>query len=344
MPWVDKDKWTIASDAIGRRSGKTQRGGNGDHVTPGGYYADYGNFPTGTPELPNGARQPDVDVPNLYFFHNAGILPHARNKAWSQLVQKVRSGPASLGVAIAEARESLAMITARFSQLYRGYRNLRRGNFRGFLHTFGIGPKRKHRKKIRNTVSEVSSLWLEYSFGWAPLFKDIYDGCHAMGSPIPSGKFSGSGMEDYSHDSSSESFSTRGICKMGAKVSIDNPNAYLAQQLGLANPLQIAWELVPFSFVVDWVFDVGSFLGALTDLFGCVVQDGYTTYFAKATVTCYWDRYTTNPKVLSGRVAYVRRNLGLELPVPNTDILSNLGSSIKRAANAAALLGQFMAK
>jgi hypothetical protein len=35
-------------------------------------------------------------------------------------------------------------------------------------------------------------------------------------------------------------------------------------QIGLANPLSIAWEVVPFSFVVDWGLPIGNVLEALT--------------------------------------------------------------------------------
>ena len=37
----------------------------------------------------------------------------------------------------------------------------------------------------------------------------------------------------------------------------------LARRFGVDNPLAIIWENVPFSFVLDWVVDIGGFLGAL---------------------------------------------------------------------------------
>lgn len=353
MPWVDKDKWSIAIDAAGRRSGKTQIGYPGNRVTPNGYFGVHARFGTRTPELPNGARQPDVDAPNLLFFHYATTdvpFPKARNQAWGKLVNKVRQGPASLGVAFAEMRESLSMIANRFSQLYGGYRDLRRGKFRSFLKRFGIHAKRKHRNLVKSKVRDASNLWLEYSFGWEPLCRDIYDGLTAMGQPVPGGRFRGKGKELYERDNDHEEFSTNGRCLMGAYVSIENPNLYLAQQMGVANPLQIVWELVPFSFVADWVFDVGSCLEGLTDFFGCKIEHPYTTYSASANVTAKWKfEDEDNPgeylfQILSGPCAIVHRKLGLDFPLPNFSISANLGKSLKRAANAASLLGQLMTK
>jgi hypothetical protein len=36
----------------------------------------------------------------------------------------------------------------------------------------------------------------------------------------------------------------------------------VARSLGMVDPLQVAWEIVPYSFVVDWFLPVGSFLSA----------------------------------------------------------------------------------
>lgn len=46
-------------------------------------------------------------------------------------------------------------------------------------------------------------------------------------------------------------------------------------QCGISNPLLLGWELIPYSFVVDWLFPVGEYLSALDALNGtsdlCVV-------------------------------------------------------------------------
>ena len=49
------------------------------------------------------------------------------------------------------------------------------------------------------------------------------------------------------------------------------------QQLGFANPVGIAWELIPLSFVADWAFNIGSYLDLQTSLWGLKVLDaGYS--------------------------------------------------------------------
>lgn len=357
MSWVNKNEWNAPTPGMGRVNGKRQAGTSGDHVTPNAYTAIYGKgFNTNPPPLPNGARQPNFSLVGTTmanaFFASSVPFPAARNKAWNKFINDVRSGPASLGVAFAESSEALGMIISRCSQLYRGYRNLRHGNFRGFLRTFGIGAKRKHRNKIRNKVSEASSLWLEYSFGWSPLMQDIHDGFSALGQPVPGGPCQGKGSEDWTynyrpHNGSGERWNTRGRCRIRADVYVTNPNLYALQQMGLANPAQIVWELVPFSFVVDWVFDVGTCLGALTDLLGCTVLHPTTTYSvvrSSLEVRWYWDDPPQREYLVQGTVSMVRRKTSLDYPLPNISFHANIGQSIKRAANAASLLGQILTK
>jgi hypothetical protein len=53
-----------------------------------------------------------------------------------------------------------------------------------------------------------------------------------------------------------------GIRAVTIGVKIQIPESDLARWTSL-NPVSIAWELVPFSFVVDWVFNVGGYLNNL---------------------------------------------------------------------------------
>ena len=46
-------------------------------------------------------------------------------------------------------------------------------------------------------------------------------------------------------------------------------------QLGIDNPLEVVWELIPLSFVADWFIPVGEFLRSLTATNGLVFHSGY---------------------------------------------------------------------
>lgn len=241
------------------------------------------------------------------------------------------------------------MIGSRVSQLYRGYKALRRGRFRKFLQIFGMQPKRAHRRLRRNRVKDASDLWLEYSFGWSPLLGDIYNAANAMSQPVPAGRCSGRGIEryDYYQSPTAQSLTQQLYgtvkCRQVADVYVTNPNLYLLQHVGLANPFLVVWEIIPWSFMVDWVFDVSTFLESFTDLLGCTIKNASFVAFGKwyGTVTWRWTdgRLFTN----KGYAWAVRRQTGVINPMPNLSWRANIGRSLKRAANAAALLGQLMA-
>lgn len=72
-----------------------------------------------------------------------------------------------------------------------------------------------------------------------------------------------------------------------AQIRLDfahtSPSLSTAQQLGLTNPAQLAWELVPFSFVVDWFIPVGDFFAQLDATLGWSYRGG--TYSEKSVRT-----------------------------------------------------------
>lgn len=334
-----------------KRKGYRKVGWTGNHVTPTQYVGYGGSLSPRTFFPPSGAWLPNYGLPtgaiDPNFIGESTPFPHAMNRAWSRFVQKVRTDPAELGTFLAEGREGLEMVARRATGCYRAYRDLRRGDLYGALRNLDLLPDRKtarNQNALKRGIKTASDLWLEYSFGWKPMFGDIYDGCKAITQPVPGGPVSGSGSESYYYNTYQEyglreEWRGKGVCKVGADVFVSNPNLYLLQQMGVANPIEVAWELVPFSFVVDWVFDVGSCLGSITDLLGCDVQNAYHTSFLRATGTMWW-----YPGYQSwGSIWGVRRNTGLPLILPNANIKANLGLSLNRAANAVSLLGQILA-
>jgi hypothetical protein len=66
---------------------------------------------------------------------------------------------------------------------------------------------------------------------------------------------------------------------MGAEFTVNNPNTLLMNQMGFINPASIAWEAVPFSFVVDWFANVGQVLNSATDFVGLSMKNPFTTKF-----------------------------------------------------------------
>lgn len=67
---------------------------------------------------------------------------------------------------------------------------------------------------------------------------------------------------------------------------IEDPNVAWASSLGLLNPAVLAWESVPFSFVIDWFLPVGNFLQSLSTPLGVKFLSGTQTSVAEGTGKC----------------------------------------------------------
>jgi hypothetical protein len=67
-------------------------------------------------------------------------------------------------------------------------------------------------------------------------------------------------------------------CKIGLTYRLDSADRALLAQTGIDNPALLAWELLPYSFVVDWFLPVGNYLQSLTDFAGFTFVDGWVSY------------------------------------------------------------------
>lgn len=80
------------------------------------------------------------------------------------------------------------------------------------------------------------------------------------------------------------------VVKGWAHAKISDPNLRYVHHLGL-NPLSVAWELLPGSFIADWALNVGSWLNNLSSTLGLSIRDGGigTSIAVKGTTTQYHD-------------------------------------------------------
>lgn len=207
------------------------------------------------------------------------------NIALAKFNGKLNKGAASLGVTLGSWAQSVGMITHRSKQIAAifgliEYRLLNRRPPR----------KRKgNRPTWRDTARTRAGDILEWNFGWVPLAQDIHDALEVMVSVPDPQWVRGSHtavVEQYTvnpppswepsyRDTIRWSGSAR--CTIAAKATIDNPNAYLANKLGLINPAAVAWDLVPWSFVVNQFVNMNQIISGLTDHIGLSFSNSSTT-------------------------------------------------------------------
>lgn len=259
----------------------------------------------------------------------------AKNKAYSELVANL--GDASLwAVNLAEHRQSYLMVAKRAVQITRFARALHRFDFPEAARLLSVGIPRG----LRANSKWFANNWLEYHFGWEPLVKDIGAAIETLQNPIPPKRIKGRGSFKSKTYIDTGSFGSKGYrvidakCRMQADVRVTNPNLHLASQLGFVNPLAVAWELVPFSFVVDWFVNVGQCLASFTDFAGVSLENPMTTTFQVGNEDARWYTGWVNRY----RSVYVQR--ATTISGPSLHARPWKGVSPVRAATAISLLVQ----
>jgi hypothetical protein len=273
---------------------------------------------------------------------------------WAKAYEKLRGriySSASLGVDFAEYRQSLQMLERSVDTLVRFTRAVRRLDFltaAAILRGHVVPPKVNRRRAW-------ASNWLEYHFGWEPLVRDIYDSIEVLHNPIKSftatkGTAFDMKAGSYRDDNGSVIDSGRWVCylrcKQGATVrSIQSGTLHSLEQFGLLNPLSIAWELVPFSFVVDWFVNVGDVLRSYSDFAGMTLEKQYRTRIFET-----WERGEINPDVGFSGIPRKYSSYGLAIDRatsifgPTLSVKSMRLPSKERALTAVSLLVQQFGK
>jgi hypothetical protein len=267
------------------------------------------------------------------------------NKCYSRFVDKV-STASQWAVNMAEREEAIKMVASRAGQVLKSFNALRKGRIVDAAKHLGISRKTLSRRGINQRWSrpkEASSLWLEFHFGWSPLLQDIHQAVDLLAKPLPVQKVTASASRsEHCQESPKEyQWATSGgrkhVCRMGAEISVSNPNLYYANQLGLLNPASFAWELIPFSFVVDWFTSVGQVLNSLTDFVGLELKNAYTTIYYTGSLISVYRQYGGDTTTTSFGVR-CRRTLGISRPMLAVNHVRGL--SLTRGVTAISLVVQ----
>jgi hypothetical protein len=121
-------------------------------------------------------------------------------------------------------------------------------------------------------------------------------------------------------------------------------------QFGLANPLSLAWEILPYSFVVDWMLPIGPWLSNLDYTNGLSFDHGWINYKANdevkgelvnySSVVDGWTRNWTNGNSSGTAMVFHRDALG-DFPSPPLPRLKNPFSPIHVSEALSLLAGAF---
>lgn len=209
---------------------------------------------------------------------NDGKFQNAHDESVVKALNNLAQAKAQLGAELAMIRQTADMFADNASKLANALIQLKRGRWRGLHNTLGFSRRRNL------TGKSVSDAWLEAQYGWLPLMGSIRDTQSLLHSMLDkpkllhgrgTGKYEGGRAGSYDWYDYSEKYDGR--VRTHLTASVDSSAWHNLDSAGLINPLSIAWELVPWSFAIDWFVPVGATLEALTATAGLSFVRGYQT-------------------------------------------------------------------
>lgn len=239
---------------------------------------------------------------------SGGTLPHSfltmvTGPLDAQAANKARlnlhEGRVNLAQAFAERKQIANMFSSTVRRLCAAFRSVKRGNPKEALATLGQ-PFTNPRRYGKGAAQD----FLAMQFGWKPLMSDLYNVFQALGPA--DGRLLLQGVGRHGDMINSKSFAPSGTPSLRRDVvryretsatvkttldfAISDFVALAAAQTDLVNPLAVVWELVPFSFIGDWILPIGDYLESLTATQGLNYLGGVTS------------RIIGRTSVVSGRV------------------------------------------
>lgn len=289
---------------------------------------------------------------------DAASTTAADNEARTRFYQKMQT-KFSGGTALGELRETLQMIKKPAVGLRKGIDAYYRDAYSIRRQLSRAGSRHRDYRKA------VSELWLEYRFGWKPLIQDIDDGFEAFKARlyepciekfrVRSSRTKVVSVSNLSPYSNSAGYRSDGVARTvkytstaqyaGAIYTPINTTSSIPETLGLVPSefIPTAWELLPYSFLIDYFINIGDILSAYftASRLRYVYCQRTIREINECTVT---DNPVVSPNytgsVSSGRTKIVSklvtRGSIAFVPIPGLTLSTSLGAF--RAANIAALV------
>lgn len=231
-----------------------------------------------------------------YFSCNGTNAPPFDAYQEAQLSQKfleaVRGHDFDLGVFAAEGKQSLEQIKRTAAAIASMVINLRHGRLGNAARAVGVVLGQRQVKQIGRKLNtgDLSGAVLALRYGWLPLIQDCFAAAQSLEVIVKRRQVRFTASKSVFSEWIDSMNGTAPVKARGhrtVKLTLymtEEPSTYT--QLGLTNPASVVWELMPWSFVLDWFIPIGNYLSAASFFRG--VQGTYVrSEFARAAGAMY---------------------------------------------------------
>jgi len=283
-----------------------------------------------------------------------------RNLALIAARNNLKGTKINLGVAYGERSQTAKLLGDTATRLAKSYTHLKHGKVRKAMDELGITSKRREPRG-----SNAPNKWLELQYGWKPFCSDLYGAADALSkrkssdwrvtaratkSEVSKHLFTIVGQPDAGTGFDACIVAATVTRSVFHRIDVipENEAIISLASLGILNPLEVAWELVPYSFVVDWMFPVGSYLSSLDAMWGYQCVGSSSSLLVRAA----WDdsgtaHYSTSGKKIvnnyygSKELVYLSRQASSSTAFPSLPRVKNPASFGHMANGLALLAGAF---
>lgn len=242
---------------------------------------------------------------------SASRIQALQSELVAELRRQVKGQTVNTVVVAAEASKTFAMIGDTASLLASTFVDLKKGRFQSAASRLGLRLSKNRVRRFRKQHGKdphlaAENAWLQLQFGWKPLLSDIYGAAEHLA------KVQTDLVRTKVHVKKSITLSDTYVSNellfgswawpirrtrssqydisMTCHFADGGSALHQSSSLGLTNPASLAWELLPFSFVVDWFLPVGNYLDSLDATLGLGFQRGCQTTFIRTQGDLYANR------------------------------------------------------
>lgn len=217
----------------------------------------------------------------------------------------------NLGVAFGERKRTADLILGTAAELGAAFGRVKRGDIKGALDGLARGDrsladrlwKDPRRRRVadddnRPKLKDAGNRWLQLQYGWDPLVGDIIGAAESLAKraekPWPvKVAISRSFKYDGYNAKPEEQWNTCPLRRRESAIYTRKYVYFFTQSYehlsslaayGITNPAAVAWELLPWSFVYDWVLKIGEWIDTFDATAFLAFQKGCTTSFEKVEV------------------------------------------------------------
>jgi hypothetical protein len=217
------------------------------------------------------------------------------NQATTKAYLALKNQKVNFGVMFAEHKETSDMFEKHAKSIANSVKKFRSSNPKMFAQAAASSGTSKWRN--------IPNAWLELQYGWKPLMSDLFGASQELSNKGAQGQHYTAHVKGHSRTKTLDvvrvdfGVGTNGL--VGQDISImyqfdstvrlwynlNSPTLATFSSLGLTNPLELVWEKLPYSFVVDWFLPIGNWLSTLDADLGWSFKTGCQSDFSQRKVS-----------------------------------------------------------